>query len=123
MGTIIIIHLHRHHHHLHHLQVTTKIEFKFKVFSFKSNNLLPSSKINVTRCFAKKFCHKIPSSRSKIHFLDAGTVNCGQKYNVQPGDNCYAISQKFGLDNSAFMQTNNIPSDCKNLQASFAIRK
>ena len=44
-------------------------------------------------------------------------VDCGQKYTVQPGDNCYAISKKYGLDNNAFMQANNIPSDCKNLQA------
>lgn len=48
-------------------------------------------------------------------------VDCGQKYTVQPGDNCYAISQKYGLDNSAFMQANKIPPDCKNLQVDYIL--
>ena len=46
-----------------------------------------------------------------------GTVGCSQTYSVVSGDSCYAIAQRFGLDLNAFMQANNIQSDCGNLQA------
>ena len=50
-----------------------------------------------------------------------GAVDCGKTYTIQQGDNCYAISQKFGLDNDAFLQANKISPNCNNLQVNSSL--
>ena len=60
----------------------------------------------------------IPIINMKIRVSNAVAVDCSKKYTVQAGDYCYKISEKFGLDNNAFMQANDIPFDCLNLQVS-----